>query len=162
MRVAGLMVLALGGILLAGCVYDPYTGTYVACCGYYGYPSYGYPHYRYPPGYAPYGYPSGPYTAPPAGQPGGYPQPRGQPGPVPGAAAGPAGGSGLAQRFGAANITHDGRLSRDQAASGMPLVARNFDAIDVDRKDYVTLPEVRAFAVQRRAERRQAALSSEQ
>jgi hypothetical protein len=44
----------------------------------------------------------------------------------------------------------------------MPLVAQNFDAIDIDRKGYVTLPEVRAFAVQRRAERGQAAQSSAQ
>jgi hypothetical protein len=161
-RVAGLMALALSAMWLAGCVYDPYTGTYAACCGYYGYPSYGYPYYRYPPPtYAPYGFPPGPYAVSP-GQPGAYPPPGGQPGPVPGAAAEPSGSSVLARRFGAANITHDGRLTRDQAATGMPLVAQNFDAIDIDRKGYVTLPEVRAFAVQRRAERGQAAQSSAQ
>jgi hypothetical protein len=155
------MALALSAILLAGCVYNPYTGTYVACCGYYGYPYYGYPYYRYPPAYAPYGYPARPYMVQP-GQPGAYPPSGGQAGPVPGAAAEPVGGSVLAQRFGAANVTHDGRLTRDQAAAGMPLVAQNFDAIDIDRKGYVTLPEVRAFAVQRRAERGQAAQSSAQ
>jgi hypothetical protein len=160
-RVAGLMALALSAILPAGCVYNPYTGTYVACCGYYGYPYYRYPYYRYPPAYASYGYPPGPYMAPP-GQPGAYPLPRGQPGPMPGAGAEPAGGSVLAQRFDAANVTHDGRLTRDQAAAGMPLVAQNFDAIDIDGKGYVTLPEVRAFAVQRRAERGAAAQPSAQ
>jgi hypothetical protein len=30
----------------------------------------------------------------------------------------------------------------------MPLVAQDFDAIDIDHKGYVTLPEVRAFAAQ--------------
>jgi hypothetical protein len=61
----------------------------------------------------------------------------------------------LAQRFDAANVTRDGRLTRDQAAAGMPRVAQNFDAIDVEQKGFVTLPEVRAFASQRRAERMQ-------
>ena len=43
-RLAGLLVLALTAVLLAGCVYDPYTGTYRPCCGYYGYPYYRYPY----------------------------------------------------------------------------------------------------------------------
>ncbi len=90
---------------------------------------------------------SGPYMVAPQGQPGGqpgaYPPPAaGQP-PGPGAAAYPTGAGVLAQRFATANVTHDGRLTRDQAAVGMPLVAQNFDVIDVDRKGYVTLPEVR-------------------
>jgi hypothetical protein len=33
----------------------------------------------------------------------------------------------------------------------MPVVARNFDTIDVDHKGFVTLPEIRTFAVERRA-----------
>ena len=70
-RIAGLLALALTAALLAGCAYDPYTGTYAPCCGYYGYP-YG---YRYPPPYAPYGYPSGPYMAQPPSQPGAYVSP---------------------------------------------------------------------------------------
>ena len=56
---------------LGGCVYDPYTGAYVPCCGYYGYPYYGY--YRYPPPYY-YGPQSAPYYAPPpVNQPSAYP-----------------------------------------------------------------------------------------
>jgi hypothetical protein len=149
-RIAGLLTLTTA--LLVGCVYDPYTGTYVACCGYYGYPYYGYPYYRYPPTYAPYGYPSGPYMVAPQGQPGAYPPPTGQPPPGPGAAAYPAGGGALAQRFAAANVTHDGHLTREQAEAGMPMVAQNFDAIDVDRKGYVILSEVSTFAMTRRAE----------
>ena len=54
-------------------------------------------------------------------------------------------GGGLAQRFAAANVTHDGRLTREQAQAGMPRVAENFDAIDVDQKGFVTLPEIRTF-----------------
>jgi hypothetical protein len=135
-RIAGLLALMLTAALLSGCVYDPYTGTYAPCCGYYGYSGYyGYrsPYYRYPPSYAPYGYPSGPYMAPPQGQPGGYPQGPGQPPPRPGAAASPAGGGGPAQ----------------------PLVARNLDAIDADRNGYVTLVDGRGFAVERSEELRQ-------
>ena len=74
-RIAGLLALSLTAALLAGCAYDPYTGTYAPCCGYYGYPYYGNPYYRYPPPYAPYGYPSGPYVAPPPSQPGPYASP---------------------------------------------------------------------------------------
>ena len=164
-------ILALAGVaaVLGGCVYDPYTGTYVPCCNYYGYPyGYGYPRPYYRP--APYGYPQGgypqggypqgggypqapyggpqqaPYGAPPPGQPG-----AGRPPPPPGASAYPSSSVGLAQRFAAANVTHDGRLTREQAATGMPVVARNFDVIDVDHKGFVTLPEIRAFAAERRA-----------
>jgi len=153
-------ILALAGVaaVLGGCVYDPYTGAYVPCCSYYGYPygygyGYGYPRsYYYRP--APYGYPQGPYSgpqqapygAPPPAQPG-----AGGPPPPPGASAQPTNGGGLAQRFAAANLTHDGRLTRAQAAGAMPMVARNFDAIDLDHKGYVTLPEIRAFAAERRA-----------
>ena len=43
-RIAGLLALTLTAALLVGCVYDPYTGTYAPCCGYYGYPYYGNPY----------------------------------------------------------------------------------------------------------------------
>lgn len=60
-RWAAALALAITAVLLAGCVYDPYTGTYVPCCNYY--PS---PYYGYPPPYYPYGYPPpGPYAQPP-------------------------------------------------------------------------------------------------
>ncbi len=189
-RIIAVFALAIAGTLLAGCVYNPYTGTYAPCCGYYGNP-----YYRYPGTYSPYGYPPS-YGAPPAGyqgQPGGYQgQPgayQGQPGAYqgqPGAYQGQSGAyqgqagayqgqpgtdqapaadyqtpgtypgparptssvspnGALAQRFAAANVTHDGRLTRDQAQQGMPRIAENFDAIDVDQKGYVTLPEIRTF-----------------
>ncbi len=151
-QIAAIFALALCVSLLTGCVYDPYTGSWQPCCSYYGYP-YPYPYgYRYPPPYyAPYGYRPGPYGAPPPAQPGaypsqspeqpgGYPSPSaGQPGaypgqspPGPGAQASPARGGALGQRLEAANATHDGRLTRDQAAAGMPLVAENFAAIAVE------------------------------
>jgi len=94
-RIACLLTLVLTTALLSGCVYDPYTGTYRPCCGYYGYYygyPYGYPYYRYPAPYPPYGYPSGP-SAPPQGQPGGYPPPPGQVPPRPGASLAPVGGA---------------------------------------------------------------------
>ena len=104
------------------------------CCNYYGYP-----YYRNP-----YCYGTrrrtirtairpGRTMTPPPTQPGAYRQQ----------------GDSLDQRFSAANVTHDGRLTREQAGAGMPLVAQDFDAIDIDHKGYVTLPEVRAFAAQR-------------
>jgi hypothetical protein len=132
-RIGGLLALALIASALTGCVYDPYTGTWAPCCTYYGYPyNYRYPYYTYPPPYNPYMYAPGPYVTPPATQPGAYSQQ----------------GDMLARSFATANTTHDGRLTREQAAAGMPLVAQNFDAIDIDRKGYVTLPEVQAFAMQ--------------
>ena len=75
-------------------------------------------------------------------------------------APGPAGGPGapgaprmnMRQRFEAANTTHDGRLTRDQAeAAGLRGIARHFDQIDADKKGYITLQDLRAFAQARRA-----------
>ncbi len=119
-----------------------------------------------------YQYQPAPYSAAPQAQPDGYPYqpaPYGQPSqaqpgayssqPIPllppGAAADPERGGWVAERFAMANTAHDGRLTREQAAAGMPFVAENFDAIDVGRKGFVTLPEVRAFAEYRRDERGQ-------
>lgn len=174
MRSAAIVALAGVAALLGGCVYDPYTGAYYPCCSYpYGYYRSPPPYYPPPPGYSPgqnggpppggqYGspLPGGQYGSPPPGQYGGPPPgqeegpppgyPNSPPG-RPGAAANPGGGGGLMERFAAANVTHDGRLTREQAATGMPMVARNFDSIDIEHKGYVTLPEIRAFAQERRA-----------
>jgi hypothetical protein len=135
MRGAVGLALAAAIALVGGCVYDPYVGALVPCCNYYGYPY----AYRYPAPYPyPYSYPP-PYGAAPAGQPSVY---QGPPAVADGA---------LAQSFAAANVTRDGRLTRQQAETGMPFVAQNFEAIDFDQKGYVTLPEVQAFVARQRA-----------
>ena len=59
----------------------------------------------------------------------------------------------LQARFDAANTTHDGHLTLEQAQAGMPAVARNFAAIDTQNKGYVTIDEVRGYNQARRAER---------
>lgn len=51
----------------------------------------------------------------------------------------------LQGRFANANTTHDGKLTREQAAAGMPMVAKHFDQIDAQRTGYVTLPQIEAF-----------------
>jgi hypothetical protein len=154
-RTGAVLALAGAAALLSGCVYDPYTGAYYPCCNYYGYPYYRYPAPYYPP---PPGYSPGPAGGPPPGpqqgpyQGGPYQSQPLPPPPGPRASAQPSGGGGgLAQRFANANFTHDGRLTRQQAQAGMPMVARNFDTIDIEHKGYVTLPEIRAFAAERRA-----------
>jgi hypothetical protein len=53
----------------------------------------------------------------------------------------------LQQRFDAANAAHDGHLTKDQAAAAKwPYVVNNFVGIDKDRKGYVTVDEIRAYA----------------
>lgn len=117
----------------------------------------------------PPGAPSGPseapaQAAPPAG--GGYGDPA-QGATPPGAYGGPnaAGGYGgpgqgahphltMRQRFEAANTAHDGRLTLEQAeASHMPRIVQNFQAIDRDRKGYVTLQDLHEWMQARRAAR---------
>jgi len=57
-------------------------------------------------------------------------------------------------RFNAANTSHDGRLTLQQAqAAHMPWVARNFAAIDTQQRGYVTVQDVRAYRRQIQAER---------
>ena len=57
----------------------------------------------------------------------------------------------LQSRFASANTTQDGKLTRQQAAAGMPMVARNFDAIDTQKAGFVTLPQIEAFMQERAA-----------
>jgi hypothetical protein len=49
------------------------------------------------------------------------------------------------QRFTNANTTHDGHLTLDQARAGYPSIARHFDAIDKDKRGYITEADIRAF-----------------
>lgn len=116
----------LGVLLLGGCMYDPYTGAYYPCC------SYPAPHAYAP--YYPYPYPPSPY---------GYPPPPGYPATQPAPVASMPGGETLVQRFEAANVTHDGRLTPQQAqAAQWSEIARNFPAIDIGQKGYVTLDDI--------------------
>ena len=55
-------------------------------------------------------------------------------------------------RFQAANTTGDGRLTLAQAQAGhLPMIVRNFDAIDTQHRGYVTLPDIQAYRQQARA-----------
>lgn len=64
----------------------------------------------------------------------------------------------LKERFEAANVTHDGYLTREQAAAAnWPYLANHFDAIDTEHKGRVTLAEIRAYARAMRAQRQAAA-----
>ena len=61
----------------------------------------------------------------------------------------------MADRFEAANTSHDGKLTLDQARAGhMNAVVRDFSAIDTTNKGYVTLAEIREHNRAARAARR--------
>ena len=63
----------------------------------------------------------------------------------------------LAQRFEAANTTHDGKLTLEQARAGrLNAVARDFDKIDKDKDGTVTMDEIKAYQAEQRAARRSA------
>ncbi len=120
-RAARMAALALS-LAAAGCVWDPYTNSYVPCCAY-PYP-YGYPY----PAAASRPLPSGPGRIEPAPGPAIPAEPR------------------LERRFAQANVTRDGMLTYQQAqAAGWHVVVRNFAAIDAGRKGYVTLDDIRAW-----------------
>ena len=58
------------------------------------------------------------------------------------------------EKFDAANTTHDGKLTRDQArAAGLHGIAHHFAQIDTDNKGYVTLQDIKTFRQARRAEK---------
>jgi hypothetical protein len=75
----------------------------------------------------------------------------------PAGTASPRRGRSLQDRFDAANVTHDGHLTMEQARSKMPSVARDFSAMDTDNKGYVTIEQIRDHAKAVRAARRAAA-----
>jgi hypothetical protein len=51
----------------------------------------------------------------------------------------------MEQRFQAANVTHDGHLTEEQAETGYKSVAKHFAAIDKDKKGYVTEDDIHAY-----------------
>ena len=52
----------------------------------------------------------------------------------------------IEERFKAADKDHDGKLTLPEAKAGMPRVAKGFDKIDKDKKGYVTVDQIKAFA----------------
>ena len=63
-------------------------------------------------------------------------------------------GARFREKFEAANTTHDGHLTLQQAQAGhMGGVARNFAAIDTQNKGYVTIDDVQAWRRQMHAAR---------
>lgn len=108
---------------------------------------------------APQGAPPPGYGGPDQGPPPAYGGP--QQGPPPGAAMppseqGPPGGGGaphgIREKFEAANVTHDGRLTEQQAeAGGLKSIAHHFHEIDRDGKGYVTMQDVHAWHKARHA-----------
>lgn len=60
----------------------------------------------------------------------------------------------LKKRFDAANITHDGHLTLDQArAANWKPVVNGFAKIDIDGKGYITLDELAAARARQQAQR---------
>lgn len=60
--------------------------------------------------------------------------------------------SKLTKRFNAANTTHDGHLTLEQAkAAKWTQVVSHFATIDADKKGYVTEPEIKSAAVTAKA-----------
>jgi len=99
-----------------------------------------------PPGYG--GPPPPGYQGPPPGDM------SGPPGEAPGAMGGPRGAHGPRARFEAANVTHDGRLTLQQAeAAGWKGVAKHFGEIDRDNKGYITMQDLHAWNATRHAAR---------
>ena len=57
----------------------------------------------------------------------------------------------LQKRFAAADANADGQLTRDEAKGKMPMVYKHFDDIDAAHKGFVTLADIRAYAMAQRA-----------
>ena len=60
---------------------------------------------------------------------------------------------GWKQRFEAANSTHDGHLTMDQAKAGYVTAARHFSEIDAAKKGYLTKDDIAAWHKLHRAAR---------
>jgi Ca2+-binding EF-hand superfamily protein len=52
----------------------------------------------------------------------------------------------IEEKFKAADVNHDGKLTLEEAKAGMPRVAKAFDKIDVEKRGYITLEQLQAFA----------------
>lgn len=52
----------------------------------------------------------------------------------------------IEERFKAADKDHDGKLTLAEAKAGMPRIAKGFDKIDKDKKGFLTVEQIKAFA----------------
>lgn len=62
----------------------------------------------------------------------------------------------IAERFKAADVNHDGKLTRDEAKAGMPQVYANFDKIDGRKRGYVTQRQIGAYWTKKTQDQMQA------
>lgn len=51
----------------------------------------------------------------------------------------------ISERFKIADTNHDGKLSREEAQAGAPVVYKHFDKIDVKKSGYVTERQIGAY-----------------
>jgi hypothetical protein len=58
----------------------------------------------------------------------------------------------MPKRFAAADVNKDNQLTKQEAQSGMPRVYQNFDAIDAQKKGYITQQDITVFAEQKIAQ----------
>ncbi|BEU28444.1 EF-hand domain-containing protein [Paraburkholderia sp. 22B1P] len=56
----------------------------------------------------------------------------------------------LEAHIAAADVDHDGKLTRAEAQAGMPRVAAHFDEVDSARRSYIMLAQTEQYAAQRR------------
>jgi len=56
----------------------------------------------------------------------------------------------LQSRFAAADVNHDGKLTKAEAQAGMPRLAPFFDQIDPDHTGSITFAQITAFMAQQR------------
>lgn len=56
----------------------------------------------------------------------------------------------LQARFTAADVNHDGKLTKPEAQAGMPRLAPFFDQIDPDHTGSITFAQITAFMAQQR------------
>ena len=63
-------------------------------------------------------------------------------------------GAELQKRFAAADKNGDGKLTRDEAQAGMPMVYKHFDEIDKAKAGSVSMADIAAFARDRRGSRK--------
>jgi hypothetical protein len=57
------------------------------------------------------------------------------------------------EHFAEANTTHDGRLTLDQAKTGYKSIAKSFELIDIGRRGYITMNDIKAWKAAKKAAR---------